>query len=467
MLYDVSMLIHDTLSGKKKRLGSKKRLEMFVCGPTVYDHAHIGHARVYIVFDMIARWLRQQKINLFYLQNITDIDDKVSDLKTARRFEKEYLKDMKTLGITSVDKYARASAHLPEIKKQIKVLLDKGFAYETKSGIYFEVKKFSAYGKLSRQNLNQLRPGWRIEPDPEKKDPLDFALWKFNRDKIRTSGVPGDTRCPWYSSLWSSGRPGWHIEDTAITEKYFGPQYDLHGAAVDLKFPHHESEIAQQESASGKKPMVKIWMHAGFLLINGEKMSKSLKNFLTIRDFLNKVRTSGVPKDTRCPRSSNILRLLILSHHYRSPINYTDKLVKQYQNSLKNIEKFMRTISPFVILNGAKRNEGSLRDSSLTLRMTKKIEREFSQAMNDDFNTPKALAALFGFMATAPKNDRAKKFLSEKLGILGINTKPPRVPISVNKLLIKREKLRDSKSFKEADKIRKEIEKKGFLIEDL
>lgn len=442
--YTICMLIYDTLSNKKKRVIKPKRgkLKLFVCGPTVYNYSHIGHARTYLAFDMTSRWLRHRGFNLFYLQNITDLDDKIPDFKTARRFEKEYMKDMKLLGIDSIDKYARAGSHLPEIKKQIKALLDKGYAYKTSSGVYFEVSKFSEYGKLSQQNLEQLRPGWRIEPDPQKKDPLDFSLWKIDKKW----NLP---------SPWGRGRPGWHIEDTAITEKYFGSQYDLHGGAVDLKFPHHESEIAQQEAVSGKKPMVKTWIHAGFLLINGEKMSKSLGNFITIRKFLKYPLSSPLVK--RGNERANLLRLLVLSHHYRSPINYTEKLVKQTEKTLQGIDKFMRTIS-----NHSK-NTSSLKASRQARRTTEKL---FIKAMDDDFNTPKALAVLFDFMAVAEKNDKNKHFLAEKLNILGFKMTIPKIPVGVNKLLIKRGQHRDNKNFKSADRIRDEIKRKRFFVED-
>ena len=221
------MIIYNTLSEKKENLGKlvrEKKLKMFVCGPTVYDYAHIGHARTCIFFDLVKNYLKSLKYGVFYLQNITDIDDKIihraseaniSPKALAKKFEKEYLKDMKTLGVTSVDQYARASEHIPEIKKQIQELTKKGYAYKTDSGIYFEIKKFPDYGKLSKQNLNALRSGWRIELDPQKKDPLDFTLWKNPKEEEK--------------KYFPGGRPGWHIEDTAITEKYFGPQYDLHG----------------------------------------------------------------------------------------------------------------------------------------------------------------------------------------------------------------------------------------------
>ena len=254
---------------------------------------------------------------------------------------------MKSLGVVSVDKYARAAGHLKEIKRQIAALLKKGFAYRTKSGVYFEVKKFGGYGKLSRQNLEETRRGWRIEPDPEKKDRLDFALWK-NRQA-------GELAWP---SPWGAGRPGWHIEDTAIAEKFFGPQYDIHGGAVDLKFPHHESEIAQAEAASGKKPFVKIWMHTGFLLAGGEKMSKSSGNFITIRDFLKN-------------RGAAALRMLVASRHYRSPLDYEESLAENAENSL-------RTIGEFLEKTGLAKNRG-IKKGAVKSGGEKKFAEEFKK----------------------------------------------------------------------------------------
>jgi cysteinyl-tRNA synthetase len=433
------MLLYDSLSEKKKKVvqPNKGDLKLFVCGPTVYDDTHIGHARTYIVFDALVKYLRSQKIKIFYLQNITDIDDKIinrAKLKKqdpkelAQQFEKEYQQDMKALGINSVDKYARASTHMAQIKKQISTLIKKGFAYETDNGVYFEIKKFPRYGQLSKQNLNELRAGWRIEPDLQKKDPMDFALWK-------------KTDMDWhFNSPWGKGRPGWHIEDTAISEKYLGSQYDLHGAAVDLKFPHHESEIAQQEAASGKKPFVKIWLHAGFLLVNGEKMSKSTGNFITIKDFLKKY-------------PANVMRMIVLSNHYRSPINYTHKTAEQQQAALDRIFNFFRTVT-------LKKEPKSL------TALIKKADKQFIAALESDFHTPKALAVIFSFISKAPKTKKSKQWISDKLKTLGFDFKIPKPTMKVNKMIKEREQLRQQKQYEEADKLRKKMEVLGFLVED-
>ncbi len=468
------MRIFDTLSQTKKPLPkSKGALKFFVCGPTVYDLSHIGHARTYIVFDAFVKFLRAKKLKVFYLQNITDIDDKIivrakkqkiSPIKLARIFEKEYEKDIKSLKITSVKKYARATNHIKEIQKQISALIKKGYAYQTKNGIYFEIKKFKDYGKLSKQDLGKLRHGYKIEPDPDKKDPLDFALWKNTRinadlntdqrgKKIKFRITKNGE--PIWSSPWGWGRPGWHIEDTAITEKYFGPQYDIHGGGNDLKFPHHEAEIAQQESASGKKPLVKIWMHTGFLLVNGEKMSKSLGNFITIRDFLKK-------------HSSEALRLMVLLNHYRSPFNYTEELAKQSEKSSERMQEFMEKLE-FVKNSKFKRQK-----SKLQLKI-QKYKNQFNLSLEDDFNTPKAIATIFELITKiqpniwqlSPKEAQTLlKFIKKSLKIFEIELKPVKIPSKITKKAIDREKFRENKQFIQADQLRKEIEMLGYFLED-
>ena len=271
--------IFNTLSGKIEplpHLSRNKPLRIFVCGPTVYDSSHIGHARTYLVFDAFVRFLRANGIKVFYLQNITDIDDKIiararesrtTPKLVASRFTREHLDDMKHLGITSVNRYARATDFMKEIVKQVERLIAKKFAYLIPGeGYYFEVKKFKDYGKLARRTDMRPEDGVsRIDESIKKRDPRDFCLWKLQKEKDE----------PAWNTPLGKGRPGWHIEDTAISEKFFGARYDVHGGAIDLIFPHHEAEIAQQESVSGKKPFVKLWMHTGFLIVNGEKMSKS------------------------------------------------------------------------------------------------------------------------------------------------------------------------------------------------
>lgn len=446
--------IYDTLTEEKVELKKTARpVKMFVCGPTVYDYAHLGHARVEIAFDNIARYLKTAGYNVFYLQNITDVDDKIikraadekiAPQQLARKFEKEYLWDMKTLRIISIKRRARASSFIKEIQKQIQKILDRGLAYQTSSGIYFEVKKFPEYGKLSKQNLGELRPGWRIEPDPEKKDPIDFALWKLSSSQ--------DDNLIW-DSPWGRGRPGWHIEDTAITEKILGPQYDLHGGGVDLKFPHHESEIAQQESISGKKPFVKIWMHVGSLMVNNEKMSKSLGNFVTIRDFLQK-------------HSVNTLRFIMAAAHYRSHINYDNHLIEQAENALGTLDDFVAKLDLI-------KTKGEISD--VFRNSLKDREKSFIEVMSNDFNTSEAMATLFLVVndyqeeiwrLSKEEAQLIKDFLLGKLSIFGIVFKKLAIPPQIKILVKKRELLRKGRKFNDADLLRDKIEALGFSIED-
>lgn len=447
-----SMFIYSTLTGKKEELQkTKKGLNLFVCGPTVYDFSHLGHARTYIAFDEIVRIMRALGYRIFYLQNITDIDDKIIDRaeaegtnaqKLARRFEKEYLRDMKALGVRSVNKYARASAHIKEIVSQIARLMEKGFAYRTKNGVYFEVKKLGDYGKLSRQNLEELRAGYRIEPDPEKRDPLDFALWKFSDQK------------PNWKSPWGNGRPGWHIEDTAITEKTFkNMQYDLHGGGTDLKFPHHECEIAQSEAISGKKPFVKIWMHTGHLLVNGQKMSKSLGNFITIKEFLK-----------RYP--ARVLRYLVLSHHYRSPLDYSEDLARQAQSALRSLAYAIQKLK--FVQHQSKNRETGKQDIKI-------FEEEFDRAIQDDFNTPEALAKIFSFINATNQHlyvlsrkeaASAEKSVKSRLEVLGLKIVTPKIPLKIAILGKERDSARSHQQFIQADALRKRVESLGYKVED-
>ncbi|MDE2001305.1 MAG: cysteine--tRNA ligase [Patescibacteria group bacterium] len=446
--------IFNTMSGAKEDLPHKDELHLFVCGPTVYDFSHLGHARTYLAFDIITRYLRSRGKKVEYLQNITDIDDKIIERsktqkiswkRLARDFEKAYKADMKSLGITAVSIYARATDFIPEIVAQVRTLIAKKNAYEIPGdGWYFDLTTFPDYGKLSHRTAAQANDSMsRIDASDKKRNAGDFCLWKFSK-KDEPS---------WKTEL-GTGRPGWHIEDTAISEKFFGPQYDLHGGAVDLKFPHHEAEIAQQESASGKKPFVRIWMHAGFLLINGEKMSKSLGNFTTIRDFLNR-------------HNADTLRMMIASHHYRSPINYTDELAEQAKASLQRIAHFRARLRLI-------RKAGTI--SPLVENGILQAKEKFTKSMDDDFNTPDALAALFELMnsletsfwnLTRPEARALEAFYEEMLALLGFSAqKAPSVPREIAQKAKEREAFRIHKQFIQSDAIRKELDALGYSIED-
>ncbi len=455
--------LYNTLSRKKETFKPRKadKINLFVCGPTVYDSPHIGHAKTYIFFDVFSKYLRNRGFNVFYLQNITDIDDKIIERareknitpeKLARDFEKEYFKDLKSLKINGVTKYARATKHIKEIISQVQRLLKKGYTYQIEDGIYYDIKKFKEYGKLSRRTALQAEDAVsRIDDTKGKRNKGDFCLWKFSK--------PNEPKWP---SPWGFGRPGWHIEDTAITEKYFGPQYDIHGGGRDLIFPHHEAEIAQMEAISGKKPLVKYWVHTGFLTVNGDKMSKSLGNFITIRDFLEK-------------NSGRVLRFFFAINHYRSPIDYNEKNIYQVKKELEKIDEFVEKLK-------AQKSKIKIttQNSKLAKNLISKIEKDFYRATDDDFNSPKAVAILFKLINQGNQLlDKNKLGFNEVKNILSFlkkidsffdfifwPDKKEKISKSVLDLLKLREKYRKEKSWQKADELRKKIEKLGYKIED-
>jgi cysteinyl-tRNA synthetase len=418
----IVMELYSTLSRTVEPLETLHldRVALFVCGPTVYDYSHLGHARTYVVFDVLAKYLRWTGKEVFYLQNITDVDDKIinrareegtSQSTLARRFEAEYFRDMKSLGIDAVSYYARATTHIPEIIGQIQRLVDRGVAYITESGVYFNLDTFGHNGELSGQERAQ-----RVSrvSDATKHDSLDFALWKLGEFGEYT-----------WDSPWGRGRPGWHIEDTAISEKYFGQQYDIHGGGLDLIFPHHEAEIAQMESLEGKHPMVRYWMHTGFLTVKGAKMSKSLGNFITIRDALR-------------TWNKDVLRYFILLSHYRSPLQATDE---GFANAAKGLDH-IRAI--------ATNDKGADAEG----------RRAFIEAMESDLNTPMALAAI---QKLAGSGDL--EALREYGQILGINfLKETSAPLSVLQDI--RAELRAQKQFAVADLIRERMVAAGITVTD-
>lgn len=461
--------LYNTITRRKEifkpREGNK--IKLFVCGPTVYDHSHIGHARTYISFDVIARYLKYSGFTVFYLQNITDLDDKIlkraeelgsSPLELARRYEEKYLQDMKVLGVENVNFYARATEHIPEIINQIKILVDKGFAYETDKGVYFDESKFKDFGKLSNRNLEDLNVH-RIGPDTSKRNQGDFALWKKREIELEELEMVWD-------SPWGTGRPGWHIEDTAITDTYFGPQYDIHGGGLDLIFPHHEAEIAQMEAASNKKPMVKYWMHTGFLNVKGEKMSKSLGNFITINDLLQEY-------------SPDVFRFFVLSTHYRSPIDFSQEILHQSQQGLQRIYKLIETINELLDENTAISMEN---DQEYIYKLSE-VRKEFFEAMDNDFNTPSAFSTIFDIIrevnrdinnSNISKNALTKlKALIIEFGIvLGFdfslkNENEQDLQDDLIELLKDvRGKLRDKKEWKLSDEIRSRLKELDIVIED-
>ena len=446
------MDIYSTLTRSKENLETinKNRINLFVCGPTVYDDAHIGHGRTYISFDTIKRYLEYSGYAVFYIQNITDIDDKIINRSKesgipahdiARKFEKRYIEDMTKLNVTGVNLFARATDHLGEIINQIQRLIDKGFAYESEDGVYFEIKKFEEFGKLSNRKVDELESHRQLA-ETTKRNEQDFALWK------KREGVDE----PVWPSPWGDGRPGWHIEDTAITEYYFGEQYDVHGGGLDLIFPHHEAEITQMEAVSGKSPMVRYWLHTGFLNVNGEKMSKSLHNFITIRELLN-------------DWDADTFRFFVLSTHYRSPIDFSKDSLHQSQKSLEKIKKFYSSL------------DVEAGDVESDLEALTAAKEEFFNSMDDDFNTPKAIASLFVLISDCKSielsdNDKiaVKSFLDDVSQILGIDFTLEEVSAGSDDLLNLitdvRSELRAAKQYDLSDKIRDELNKLGYEIND-
>jgi len=387
----MALKIYNSLSRKKELFKpiNAGRVLMYVCGPTVYGSTHIGHARTYIAFDIIRRYLEYRKYKVKFVMNITDIHDDIKPGTDTREITKLFLLDMQNLNIRPADVYPRVSDHITEIKKLVDLLLKKGFAYKKDGAVYFDVSKFKDYGQLSGIKLKQVKTGTRVETDKyERDEPIDFALWK-------------------------TGRPGWHIECSAMIFKHLGEQIDIHAGGMDLKFPHHENEIAQSEAASGEKPFVKYWLHTGLLYINGQKMSKSLKNYIEVSDLLKRY-------------DARVIRLFFASSHYRSQADFSEKGIKQAQAGLAKLDSFP---------------EGHI---------------DITSEMDDDFNTPKALAKIF----------KAKKWVPELESVFGLSRRHISVPKRVRELVQKREQARKNKNWAEADKLRAQIENLGFSIED-
>ena len=438
--------LYNTLTRKKEIFKpiKDKKVNLFVCGITPYDFAHIGHAKTYVQFDIIVKYLRYMGYKVFYLQNVTDIDDKIiqrakekkiSPKDLAKNFEKEYIEDMKALRVDSADKFARATEHIKEIMKQVNSLIDKGFAYKIEGdGIYFNLQKFPEYGKLSGRTTEEAEDAVsRIDDSKGKINKGDFCLWKKSK-----KGEP-----KWEDPWFNGGRPGWHIEDTAITEKFFGKQYDVHGGARDLIFPHHEAEIAQMEAASGKKPFVKYWLHTGFLNVKGQKMAKSLGNFITIRDALQRY-------------NPEVLRLFYISAHYRSPIDFSDELLEQAKHSLERLNDFT------IKLKNSKEKDNP--------KLIEKTKKEFIKCMDDDFDTPKALAVIFDFVKEVNKQGGGKKsyeLMLEFDNVFNILTREGvKLNSEIKNLIKEREKAREEGDFAKADNLREEIKNKGYVLED-
>ena len=446
------MKISDTLTNQKKELEFSDKVRIYLCGVTVYDQSHIGHARTVIVFDTLRRFLEANGTQVELIQNFTDVDDKIinrakeqgeSASGLSTKYIQTYFEDSDRLNIRRATNYPKATEHIDDMINLIQNLVDKESAYVSKNGVYFRVSKFSEYGKLSKKKTEDLESGARIEVDESKESPLDFALWKFS------DGQPN------WESPWGKGRPGWHIECSAMSIKYLGKNFEIHGGGRDLIFPHHENEIAQSESFTSEQ-FAKIWMHAGMITINGEKMSKSVGNVKSI----NHVLESWGP---------NVARLFCISGHYSKPIDYTEDLLKENLIRLRQIE------TCYYELRLAEESQETEDISSLL----EESREKFDAALNDDFNTSLGLSVFFNMIKTinslAAEEKITKKIAEQALPVLEymlevlgieIQTVSDEEIESVFELINKRETLRGEKQFEEADKIRDQIAGLGISLID-
>ena len=444
--------IYDTLSRSKKALTPRVpgKVGMYVCGPTVYDYIHIGNARTFTTFDMVARWLRATGYDVTFVRNITDIDDKIIDRARERgigfseladSMTKAFREDCDRLSLLPPDREPRATKYIEPMLGLVDTLEKKGLAYRAPNGdVYFSVRDFKGYGKLSRRNLDELRAGERVAVEAAKKDPLDFALWK--------AAKPGE---PSWDSRWGAGRPGWHLECSAMAQQELGTPVDLHGGAVDLQFPHHENEIAQSEGA-GMTPFVGIWMHGAFLNMDSEKMSKSLGNFHTLRDVLAQLDPV---------QGGEQVRFFLLRGHYRSEINFTWEALADAGNTLRGFYTALKDVSPA--------------QAGAQLDWSNPYAARFRAALDDDFDMPIALAVLHDLRGEVnrTKSPELAGLLKALGGTIGLLQADPEVflkgagaQVDVEALIAARAAAKKSKDYAKADGIRKELEAAGIILED-
>ena len=470
------MKIYDSIQKKEVEFEplDDKKVILYVCGLTPYDSAHIGHARTYVAFDVIKRYLKKKGYDVYHIQNITDVEDKIikrckergADPKElTTKVHDEALELFDKLHITRADVYPKVTEHIPEIIEFIRKLIDNGYAYETETGVYFDVPKFKGYGKLSGQNLDEIESGARVEVDESKKHPEDFALWKKGEEIIT------------FDSPWGKGRPGWHIECSVMATKYAKrPTLDVHGGARDLIFPHHENEIAQSEAATGK-PFSKYWMHTGFLTVHGEKMSKSLGNFVTLKEGLERF-------------SPNALRFFYIQSNYKSPLDYDEKVISSMDEGVEKIFNTLRNLE-----ENKKENEA---DNEFRKKSDEEIKK-FYEAMDNNFDTPGAIAALFNVIRTVNAHlgkektdnealEKVKKEIENILWILGLEKEEVSLDSRkkdiekvakelgieekaspeklIEKLIELRNKSRENKDYDTSDKIRDMLKEIGIVLED-
>ena len=458
------MRIYNTLTKKKEEFIplEEGKVKMYVCGPTVYNFIHIGNARPMIVFDTVRRYMEYKGYEVNYVSNFTDVDDKiiakaveegVSADEISGRYIKECKKDMADMNVKPATTYPLATQEIDGMIEMIQTLMDKGFAYEVNGTVYFRVKNFKEYGKLSHKNLEDLQSGFRslqVSGENQKEDPLDFVLWKPKKE--------GE---PFWVSPWSEGRPGWHIECSVMSKKYLGEEIDIHAGGEDLVFPHHENEIAQSECCNGKQ-FARYWMHNAFLNIDNRKMSKSLGNFFTVREI-------GEKYDLQ------VLRFFMLNAHYRSPLNFSAELMEASKNSLERIITCVEQLKH--LLETAQKAEMTETEKALEVEVLEYVKK-YENSMEDDFNTADAIAAIFElvkFANTKANENSTSAFvqylfdtivhLSDVLGLI-VNKEAEILDEEIEKLIEERQTARKEKNFKRADEIRDELAAMGIILKD-
>ncbi len=457
------MKIYNTMTRKKEEFVpvDENEIKMYVCGPTVYNYIHIGNARPAVVFDTMRRYLEYKGKNVRFIQNFTDVDDKIinksieegiSAGEVSEKYIEEYFKDAEALNLKKATVHPRVTENMKEIIDFVKTLVEKGYAYESEGDVYYRTRRFEGYGKLSGQNIEDLEAGARISVGEKKEDPLDFALWKAKK-------IEGE---PAWDSPWGPGRPGWHIECSAMSNKYLGETIDIHGGGQDLTFPHHENEIAQTEAYTGKK-FSNYWMHNAYITIDNEKMSKSKGNFFTVRDILEKY-------------TGEEIRYFLLSGHYRSPINFSEELMAQARSALgrmHNAENNLRHLSE----NGW---DSMTEEEKAELEKMEEYRGKFEDAMDDDLNTADAISAVFELIRdinTTVKDGASREFagkaldlLKELTGVLGIlqdsGSEDGGISDEIMALVAERQEARKAKNFARADEIRDILRAKGLAVED-
>ncbi|MBL0389428.1 cysteine--tRNA ligase [Tumebacillus sp. ITR2] len=452
----MSIQVYNTLSRQKEPFQplDANQVKMYVCGPTVYNFFHIGNARPFVVFDQVRRYLKYRGYNVKYVMNFTDVDDKIikrglqegiSPQEVADKYVEAFFTDVEALHVTRADVYPRVTEEMNEIIAMIQELVETGHAYESGGDVYFSERSFPEYGKLSKQTMENLVAGARVDVNDKKQNPTDFALWK--------AAKPGEIA---WSSPWGEGRPGWHIECSAMIRKHLGEQIDIHGGGVDLTFPHHENEIAQSESCT-HKPLATYWMHNEFLNLNNEKMSKSTGNFFTTRELLEKYEGA-------------VLRFLLLSAHYRNPVNFSEELVENAQNGLDRIRASYANL---------KHRLESSTDGDAEKVDLEHFRAQFVAAMDDDFNTADGITAIFELASDANKYLRQETverqtlqaymaLFEELMGVLAVPLAAEKANLDaeVEQLIVERTEARASKNWARADEIRDKLTEMGIVLED-